>query len=94
MHHPEFRLTNGHWVLVYNDTTRQRQSLAISISDDEGASWKWTRHLERHDRGSYHYPAVIQDPQGLIHVIYSYFVDEGKSMKHAALNESWVMQNE
>jgi predicted neuraminidase len=88
------RLSNGHWALVYNDTTQHRQSLAISVSDDEGASWKWTRHLERHDSGSYHYPAVIQDRQGLIHVIYSYFVDDGKSMKHAALNESWVRQGD
>ena len=35
---------------------------------------------------------MIQDGQGLIHVIYSYFVDEGKSMKHAAFNEAWVQQ--
>jgi predicted neuraminidase len=88
------RLSNGHWALVYNDSTQHRQSLAISISDDQGASWKWTRHLERQDSGSYHYPAVIQDRQGLIHVIYSYFVGEGKSMKHAALNESWVMRHD
>lgn len=88
------RLANGHWALVYNDTPRGRHSLAISISDDEGATWKWTRHLERHERGSYHYPAVIQDGQGIIHVIYSYFVDEGKSMKHAAVSESWVQQGD
>ena len=41
------RLVNGHWLLVYNDTARGRHSLAISVSDDEGASWKWTRHIER-----------------------------------------------
>ncbi len=85
------RLSNGHWLLVYNDTTRGRQSLAVSISDDEGKNWKWTRHLERHDSGSYHYPAVIQGHDGTIHIIYSYFVDDGKSMKHAALNEAWIM---
>ncbi len=86
------RLPNGHWALVYNDTTRERNSLAISLSDDEGRNWKWTRHLERHGQGSYHYPAVIADPQGRLHVVYSYFVAEGKSMKHAALNEAWVQQ--
>ena len=88
------RLSNGHWLLVYNDTTQHRHSLAVSISDDEGRSWRWTRHLERHDGGSYHYPAVIQDGQGTIHVVYSYFVEEGKSMKHAAFNEAWVMQGD
>ncbi len=84
------RLANGHWLLVYNDTTEGRRSLAVSISDDEGTSWKWTRHLEHHDSGAYHYPAVIQGRDGRIHAVYSYFVDGGKSMKHAAFDEEWV----
>jgi predicted neuraminidase len=87
------RLANGHWLLVYNDTTRGRNSLAVSISDDEGKTWKWTRHLEHHPQGSYHYPAVIQGRDGTIHAVYSYFVDGGKSMKHAAFNESWVRED-
>jgi predicted neuraminidase len=85
---------NGHWVLVYNDTTRGRTSLAVSLSEDEGQTWKWTRHLERHQDGSYHYPAVIADHAGLLHVVYSYFVHGGKSMKHAAFNESWIRQGD
>lgn len=84
------RLANGHWLLVYNDTTRGRNSLAVSLSADDGQTWIWTRHLEKHDAGSYHYPAVIQGADGTIHVVYSYFVEDGKSMKHAAFNESWV----
>jgi predicted neuraminidase len=75
---------------VYNDTTRGRNSLAVSISDDEGKTWKWTRHLEKHAQGGYHYPSVIQGRDGTIHALYSYFVDGGKSMKHAAFNEEWV----
>jgi hypothetical protein len=84
------RLANGHWVLIYNDTNRGRRSLAVSLSDDEGQTWKWTRHLERRDAGSYHYPAVIQARDGTIHAVYSYFVAEGKTMKHAAFNEAWI----
>jgi predicted neuraminidase len=84
------RLANGHWLLVYNDTVRGRNSLAVSISDDEGKTWKWKRHLEKENSGSYHYPAVIQGRDGTIHAVYSYFVDGGKSMKHAAFNEAWV----
>ncbi len=83
-------LANGQWLLVYNDTTQGRHSLAVSLSDDEGRTWKWTRHLERADAGAYHYPAVIQGRDGTIHVVYSYFVDGGKSMKHAAFNAAWV----
>jgi predicted neuraminidase len=84
------RLENGHWLLVYNDTVNGRNSLAVSISADEGKTWKWTRHLEKHPQGSYHYPSVIQGRDGTIHAVYSYFVDGGKSMKHAAFNEAWV----
>jgi predicted neuraminidase len=84
------RLANGHWLLVYNDTTRNRNHLAVSLSDDEGRTWRWTRHLEAHETGSYHYPAVIQAKDALIHAVYSYFVAGGKSMKHAAFNEAWI----
>lgn len=84
------RLANGHWVLVYNDLVNDRNSLAVSLSEDEGQTWKWTRHLEKHDKGSYHYPTMIQGKDGTIHVVYSYFVEGGKSMKHAAFNEAWI----
>lgn len=84
------RLKNGHWLLIYNDTTHGRNSLAVSLSDDEGKSWKWTRHLERRKTGRYHYPAVIQGTDDTIHTVYSYSVQGGQSMKHAAFSERWV----
>ncbi len=88
------RLRNGHWLLIYNDTTRGRNSLAVSLSEDEGHSWKWTRHLEREPTGSFHYPAIIQGADGTIHAVYSYFVEAGKSMKHAAFNEEWIKEGD
>jgi predicted neuraminidase len=88
------RLANGHWVLVYNDTIKGRNSLAVSLSEDEGKTWKWTRHLEKHDTGSYHYPAVTQGRDGTLHFVYSYFVKEGKSMKHVALTETWIREGD
>ncbi len=84
------RLANGHWLLVYNDTTEGRSQLAVSLSTDEGATWPHKRYLEKHPSGAYHYPAVIQSTDRRIHVVYSYFVDAGKSMKHATFDESWV----
>jgi arylsulfatase A len=84
------RLASGNWLLICNDTVRGRASLAVLLSDDEGKTWKWTRHLEKRETGSYHYPAVIQSKDGSIHAIYSYFVQDGKSMKHAHINEEWV----
>lgn len=85
------RLASGRWLLVYNDATDGRNSLAVSLSEDEGRTWPITRHLEQQESGSYHYPAVVQGAGGEIHVVYSYFVAEGKSMKHAAFNEAWIV---
>jgi predicted neuraminidase len=84
------RLANGHWVMIYNDTLQGRSKLAVSISEDEGRTWSATRHLEKHDKGAFHYPAIIQGADGTIHAVYSYFVEGGKSMKHAAFNEDWI----
>jgi len=84
------RLKSGAWLLVYNDTLNGRNSLAVSRSTDEGRTWPVTRHLERAESGQYHYPAIIQTRDGRIHVVYSYFVAEGKSMKHAAFGEDWL----
>ena len=83
-------LASGRWLLIYNDTLRGRHQLAVSMSDDEGQTWKWTRHLERHETGGYHYPAIIQGRDETVHAVYSYFVDGGKSMKHAAFTEAWI----
>lgn len=94
------RLANGHWVMIYNDQMDGRNSLAVSISKNEGRDWASpdakfpTRHLEHHDNGSYHYPAIIQTRDGQIHAVYSFFVDGGKSMKHATFSESWIETNE
>jgi predicted neuraminidase len=85
------RLANGHWLLIYNDTVTGRNQLAVSISEDEGRTWKWARHLEKQPSGQFHYPAIIQSRDGMLHAVYSYFVEGGKSMKHASFNEAWVM---
>ncbi len=84
------RLANGNWVLIHNDQTNGRNSLAVSLSEDEGKTWPYVRHLEKQPKGSFHYPAIIQGKDGTIHAIYSYFVEGGKSMKHAAFNEAWL----
>jgi predicted neuraminidase len=68
------------------------------VSDDEGATWKWTRHIEQREKSSFHYPSVIQTRDGSIHVTYSYFVPDGpdgkqvKSIKHARFQADWITQ--
>lgn len=100
-------LRNGHWVLIYNDVEEGRHSLAVSISDDEGKTWRWTRHLELDapgpEAGRFHYPSIIQARDGSLHATYSYHLHKkdlprdvdgdpaAKSIRHAHFNEAWVM---
>jgi hypothetical protein len=74
-------LKDGNWALIYNDLERDRHRLAVSLSEDEGRTWRWTRYLERdadtadpQRLGQYHYPSIIQAADGTLHATYSYFV--------------------
>jgi len=93
-------LADGDWICAYNDLENGRNSLAVSISDDEGKTWKWTRHLEHSapGTGSYAYPSIIQACDGTLHVSYSYSIDKpaagqvkGQSIKYAHFNKAWVL---
>jgi predicted neuraminidase len=90
-------LADGAWAIVYNDLTSGRHSLALSLSDDEGANWPVTRHLEAHAKGdgSYHYPSILQGSDGAIHVTYTHGgKPEGSTIQHARLNEAWIRQGD
>lgn len=90
-------LKDGRWIIVYNDTERARNSLAVSMSDDEGRTWKWTRHIEKAESGSFHYPSVIQSRDGAIHVTYSRYTGgkpELQTIAHARFNEDWISSPE
>lgn len=100
------RLRNGRWLLVNNDTERGRHSLLVSLSEDEGKTWRWNRHLLLDRRESQpatgSYPSVIQAKDGTIHVTYSYTAPGGEeqrdaeghllreAIRHEEFNEAWV----
>lgn len=100
-------LANGHWLVINNDTEKGRHSLCVRISDDEGKTWKWSRHLERDepgpDAGRYGYPSIIQASDGSLHATYSYEISKtrapkdavGRSLretiKHVHFNEAWIL---
>ena len=81
-------LRNGDWILIYNDLESGRYSLAVSVSEDEGRTWPWRRHLERdpassdeEQLGQYHYPSIIQAADGTLHATYSYFAPPASAQK-------------
>jgi len=85
------RLKSGDWLLVYNDVEDGRYSLAVTVSDDEGITWKWKRNLEYQKGSSFSYPSVIQAKDGKIHVTYSCQLPEKKeTIKHVVFDEAWV----
>lgn len=89
------KLKSGNWLLVYNDVVDGRYTLAAAISDDEGSTWKWKRHLENSTEGSFAYPSVIQTKDEKIHITYSYQLKgERKSIKHVAFDEDWLRNKE
>lgn len=104
------RLKNGHWALISNDTEDGRHSLAVQISDDDGKTWRWKRHLELDEpgpeSGRFHYPSIIEGRDGTLHASYSYHLHRrdlpkdvdgdpaAKSIKHAHFNGEWVMQGD
>jgi predicted neuraminidase len=64
-------LADGRHVLVYNDTPEGRTPLNVAVSDEDGVAWKNVLTLESQP-GEYSYPAVIQTPDGRIHITYTW----------------------
>jgi predicted neuraminidase len=85
-------LRDGRWVMIYNDTEDDRYSLALSLSEDEGRTWPWKRHLEYTPGGRFHYPSIIQTRDGQVHATYTYQQgpDTDKSIKHVSFDADWI----
>ncbi|MCC6728020.1 MAG: exo-alpha-sialidase [Chthonomonadales bacterium] len=97
-------LRSGRWILVHNGTERGRHQLAVSVSEDEGRTWRVARYLDRDDpgpnAGSYSYPSVIQARDGSLHATYSFTPNaaerekagRGESIKYVRFTEEWLLE--
>ncbi|CAN5181644.1 exo-alpha-sialidase [soil metagenome] len=80
-------LENDLQLLVYNPLLAKqnwwegRSVLKVAVSAD-GQLWKDVFTLENHPAGEYSYPAVIQSPDGIIHITYTF---ERRKIKHVSL---------
>jgi predicted neuraminidase len=85
-------LQDGCWVMVYNDTEDGRYSLAAALSDDEGKTWKWKRHIGRSDNRekSFAYPSLIQADDELLHLTYSYREQWHATIRHCIFRADWI----
>ena len=83
------RLRDGKWAFFGNDIDDGRHRLSLFLSDDEGKTWKWKTRIEdkQPGQGGFSYPSMIQTPDGLIHLTYSYHLEKGrKSIKYVVVN--------
>ena len=74
-------LRDGRALLVYNHTVKGRSPLNVALSSD-GKSWNAAVVLESRP-GEYSYPAVIQTPDGLVHITYTW---KRQRIKHMTLD--------
>ena len=90
------RLSNGHWVLIYNDVPRGTHSLAVTVSVDEGMTWKKGRHLAqaRFMAGDFQYPSLLQAADGSIHATYSSGGGRQGTIEHAHFDEAWLLADD
>lgn len=92
-----YPLKNGDIALAYNPTTVGRDPLSVGISSDDGKTWK-SRKIQDGPSGTpstghneFSYPTIIQTPDGLIHIMYSYAPNGlQRTMKYVRLAEDWI----
>jgi len=75
-------LKSGKALLVYNPGTQNRDQLVVGRSEN-GFDWEVVLTLEKEGPGEFSYPAIIQDPTGLVHVTYTW---RREKIKHVAFD--------
>jgi predicted neuraminidase len=76
------RLSDGRIVLCHNPVHTGRSPLALSVSGDDGQTWKPSTTLES-EAGEYSYPAIIQADNGEVHLTYTW---KRSRIKHWAID--------
>ncbi|GIW78391.1 MAG: hypothetical protein KatS3mg105_0198 [Gemmatales bacterium] len=74
-------LTDGRHLLVYNHLQRGRHQLHVAVSKD-GIRWHAALKLEDQP-GEFSYPAVIQTPDNLVHITYTW---KRRKIKHVVID--------
>lgn len=83
-------LEDGRHLLVYNPLASgvtgwgKRSTLSLAISED-GLKWTPIADLEKEKSGEFSYPAIIQSPDGLVHITYTW---KREKVKHVVVDPS------
>ena len=82
------RLSNGHLLLVYNNSFTNRTPLTAAISSDDAKTFPHRRNIVE-GPGDFAYPTAVQTRDGRIHVVFT--SDERTVIRHAIFEESAVL---
>jgi len=81
-------ISEGRILIIYNSSRSGRNVLSVAISQD-GYHFSWIRDLENAPgAGGFSYPSILQDRQGLWHVVYTY--QRRAAIKHVAFDKAWL----
>lgn len=80
--------TTGELILAFNNSSHNRHSLSIALSNDKGKSWSFMRTIEQGE-GEYSYPCLHQDKNGSIHLVYT---ENRYQIKHIHFDVEWLQQ--
>lgn len=75
-------LRAGQHVLVYNPVTAGRGVLAVAVFE-KGSGWRRVLTLEEEKDAEFSYPAVIQTPDRLVHITYTW---KRQRIRHAVVD--------
>jgi predicted neuraminidase len=79
-------LEDGRLLLAYNAATEGRENLSVAVSAD-GRTWKEEVIVLENQPGEYSYPAVIQAPDGTVHITYTH---RRRHIKHVVLDPAKI----
>ncbi len=84
------KLSNGHLLLVYNDSMNDRNPLTAAISTDNDKSYPCRRNIIDDPKGDFGYPTAIEAQDGKIHVMFT--SDERTVIREAIFEESAILR--
>ena len=88
------RLSDGSFIVIYNNTAWDRRDLSIARSTDGGRSWSKPRPIERDTtpdwnvRREYSYPFLYRSRDGRIHLLYTW---QRSKIRHLVFNDAWFV---
>eukprot|EP00873_Tetraselmis_striata_P013908 jgi/Tetstr1/434172/TSEL_023283.t1 len=92
--------TGGHAVKALKENGKKTvldskfHPVSVGLSFDGGHTWPYVRDLEEdfHAKHEYSYPSVVQSPDGLVHITYTWSQDPCRrcAIRYHRISEEWV----